>query len=80
MSDRFGMTGNFLVHSAKGTSWEKKDHKKVILIKICTNYLERMLDQTKILILFMECQKKIGLNSTTNNNDVKEKRNGNKEN
>ena len=29
MSDRFGMTGNFLVHSAKGTSWEKKDHKWV---------------------------------------------------
>ena len=29
MSDRFGMTGNFLVHSAKGTSWEKKDHKYV---------------------------------------------------
>ena len=27
MSDRFGMTGNFLVHSAKGTSWEKKDYK-----------------------------------------------------
>ena len=29
MSDRFGMTGNFLIHSAKGTSWEKKDHKWV---------------------------------------------------
>lgn len=29
MSDRFGMTGNFLVHSPKGTSWEKKDHKWV---------------------------------------------------
>ena len=29
MSDRFGMTGNYLVHSAKGTSWEKKDHKWV---------------------------------------------------
>lgn len=29
MSDRFGMTGNFLVHSAKGTSWEKKDHKYI---------------------------------------------------
>ena len=29
MSDRFGMTGNFLVHSAKGTTWEKKDHKWV---------------------------------------------------
>lgn len=29
MSNRFGMTGNFLVHSAKGTSWEKKDHKWV---------------------------------------------------
>lgn len=29
MSDRFGMTGNFLVHSAKGTSWKKKDHKWV---------------------------------------------------
>lgn len=27
MSDRFGMTGNYLIHSAKGTSWEKKDHK-----------------------------------------------------
>ena len=24
MSDRFGMTGNYLIHSAKGTSWEKK--------------------------------------------------------
>ena len=29
MSDRFGMTGNYLVHSAKGTSWEKKDHKYI---------------------------------------------------
>lgn len=29
MSDRFGMTGNYLIHSAKGTSWEKKDHKYV---------------------------------------------------
>ena len=29
MSDRFRMTGNYLVHSAKGTSWEKKDHKWV---------------------------------------------------
>lgn len=29
MSDRFGMTGNYLIHSAKGTSWEKKDHKWV---------------------------------------------------
>lgn len=29
MPDRFGMTGNYLVHSAKGTSWEKKDHKWV---------------------------------------------------
>lgn len=27
MSDRFGMTGNFLVHSAKGTSW--KNHKYI---------------------------------------------------
>ena len=29
MSDRFGMTDNYLVHSAKGTTWEKKDHKWV---------------------------------------------------
>ena len=29
MSDRFGMTDNYLIHSAKGTSWEKKDHKWV---------------------------------------------------
>lgn len=29
MSDRFGMTGNYLVHSAKGSSWEKKDHKYI---------------------------------------------------
>ena len=29
MPDRFGMTGNYLIHSAKGTSWEKKDHKYV---------------------------------------------------
>ena len=29
MSDRFGMTGNYLIHSAKGTSWEKKDHKYI---------------------------------------------------
>ena len=29
MSDRFGMTGKYLVHSAKGTSWEKKDHKYI---------------------------------------------------
>ena len=27
MSDRFGMTGNFLVHSAKGTTW--KNHKYI---------------------------------------------------
>lgn len=25
MSDRFGMTGNYLVHSAKGTSWQKNE-------------------------------------------------------
>lgn len=29
MSDRFGLTGNYLIHSAKGTSWEKKDHKYI---------------------------------------------------
>ena len=29
MSDRFGITGNYLIHSAKGTSWEKKDHKYI---------------------------------------------------
>lgn len=29
MSDRFGMTGNFLIHSSKGSSWEKKDHKYI---------------------------------------------------
>lgn len=27
MSDRFGMTGNYLIHSAKGTSW--KNHKYI---------------------------------------------------
>ena len=29
MSDRFGMTGNYLVHSAKGSTWEKRNHKYV---------------------------------------------------
>lgn len=29
MSDRFRLTGNYLVHSAKGTSWEKKEHKYI---------------------------------------------------
>lgn len=46
MSDRFGMTGNYLIHSAKGTSWEKKDHKWV---KKKFKVLEEKLDISMII-------------------------------